>query len=90
MLSEVLVDHAPGAIGVLSGPNLAREVMVGQPSATCVAFPDHERAVSTQALFTGDTLRVYTSDDVVGCEIGGAVENVIAIAAGLPTDSVTA
>jgi len=83
VLSEELVDHAPSSIGVLSGPNLAREVMAGQPSATCVAFSDHERARTVQSLFMGDSLRVYTSDDVVGCEIGGAVKNVIAIAAGV-------
>ena len=83
VLSEELVDHAPGSIGVLSGPNLAREVMAGQPSATCVAFSDHEQARTVQSLFMGDTLRVYTSEDVVGCEIGGAVKNVIAIAAGV-------
>jgi glycerol-3-phosphate dehydrogenase (NAD(P)+) len=82
VLAEVLADHDPDDIGVLGGPNLAREVMAGQPSATCIAFPDITRAETLQALLTGDTLRVYTSHDVVGCEIGGAVKNVLATAAG--------
>ncbi len=83
VLSEVLVDHDPASIGVLSGPNLAREVMGGQPAATCVAFADLTRATAVQSLLMGDTFRVYTSDDVVGCEVGGAAKNVIAIAAGV-------
>jgi len=83
VLSEVLVDHRPDSIGVLSGPTLAREIMGGQPAATCIAFPDLARATVVQSLFMGDAFRVYTSDDVVGCEIGGAAKNVIAIAAGV-------
>jgi glycerol-3-phosphate dehydrogenase (NAD(P)+) len=83
VLSEVLLDHDPASIGVLSGPNLAREIMSGQPAATCVAFPDLRQAAAVQSLFVGDALRVYTSDDVVGCEVGGAAKNVIAIAAGV-------
>jgi glycerol-3-phosphate dehydrogenase (NAD(P)+) len=83
VLAEVLGDLEPTAVGLMSGPNLAREVMAGHPSATCVAFPSPEPAQAAQRLFMGDTLRVYTSDDVVGCEIGGAVKNVLAIAAGV-------
>jgi glycerol-3-phosphate dehydrogenase (NAD(P)+) len=83
VLGEVLADHDPAAIGVISGPNLAREVMAGHPSATCVAFADPTRATAVQALLMSDTMRVYTGDDVVGCEIGGAAKNVIAIAAGV-------
>ncbi len=83
VLAEVLHDHDPRAIGVLSGPNLAREVMDRQPAATCVAFPDLAHANTVQSIFMSDTLRVYTSDDVVGCETGGAAKNVIAIAAGV-------
>jgi len=86
-MSEVIAGELPkhprDAIGCLAGPNLAREVMAGHPSATCAAFADLERAEAIQQLFMGDTLRVYTSDDVIGCEIGGAVKNVIAIAAGV-------
>jgi glycerol-3-phosphate dehydrogenase (NAD(P)+) len=83
VLAEVLVDHDPRLIGVLSGPNLAREVMDRQPAATCVAFADLAHANTVQSIFMSDTLRVYTSDDVVGCETGGAAKNVIAIAAGV-------
>ena len=83
VLSEVLVDHDPRGIGVLSGPNLAREVVDRQPAATCVAFPDLAHAKTVQSIFMSDALRVYTSDDVVGCETGGAAKNVIAIAAGV-------
>jgi glycerol-3-phosphate dehydrogenase (NAD(P)+) len=83
VLGEVLTAHGPTAIGVLSGPNLAHELMAGHPSATCVAFPDVTHAESVQQLLMSDRLRVYTSPDVIGCEIGGAVKNVIAIAAGV-------
>jgi glycerol-3-phosphate dehydrogenase (NAD(P)+) len=83
VLSEVLSEHDPATIGVLSGPNLAREIMCGQPAATCVGFPALSNAAVVQSLLAGDVLRVYTSDDVVGCEIGGAGKNVIAIAAGV-------
>ena len=83
VLAEVLVDHDPLSIGVLSGPNLALEVMNRQPAATCVAFADRTRARTVQSIFMSDALRVYTSDDVVGCETGGAAKNVIAIAAGV-------
>jgi glycerol-3-phosphate dehydrogenase (NAD(P)+) len=83
VLQEVLAGHDPRRVGVLSGPNLAHEVMAGQPSATCVAFPAVEDAEVIQRLLMSDRLRVYTSGDVVGCEMGGAVKNVLAIAAGI-------
>jgi len=83
VLREVLTDREASAIGVLSGPNLAHELMAGHPSATCVAFSDVMHAESVQQLLMSDRLRVYTSPDVIGCEIGGAVKNVIAIAAGV-------
>jgi glycerol-3-phosphate dehydrogenase (NAD(P)+) len=70
-------------ICVLAGPNLAREVMAGHPSATVLACADLDRAQQMQRLFMSDSLRVYTNPDVIGCEIGGAVKNVIAIAAGI-------
>ncbi len=79
--SELLGN--PGRIGVLSGPNIAREVLAGQPSATVVAIPDAVRAVELQKVLMTDTLRVYTNADVAGCEIGGSVKNVIALAAGM-------
>ena len=86
-MTEVLADVLPGvesdSIGVLAGPNLAREVIAGDPTATTVAFPDASAAAAIQQRLTGPTFRVYTSADVVGCEIGGAVKNVVAIAAGV-------
>jgi glycerol-3-phosphate dehydrogenase (NAD(P)+) len=83
VLAEALPGRDPSTIGVLSGPNLAREIVAGQPAATCVAFPDPDAARWAQELLMTPTLRVYTSEDVVGCEIGGALKNVIAIAAGV-------
>jgi len=80
---EALDGHDPAKIGLLAGPNLAREVMAGHPSATCVAFAQLRYATDVQQLLTSDRLRIYTSTDVVGCEISGAVKNVIAIAAGM-------
>ena len=83
ILAELLPQTSRELIGVLSGPNLAREVLAGQPSATVVAIADTERARLLQSVLMRDHFRVYTSPDVVGCEIGGAVKNVIAIAAGI-------
>jgi len=76
-------DHDPDLIGVLSGPNVAREVMAGQPAATVVALRDEPWATALQRRFISPSFRVYTNPDVVGCEIAGAVKNVIAIAAGI-------
>jgi glycerol-3-phosphate dehydrogenase (NAD(P)+) len=83
--SEIVVAEvgvAPDAVAVLTGPNLAREVALGQPTASVVATPDPEVAVRLQRLFMTPTFRVYTNPDVVGCEIAGATKNVIAIAVG--------
>jgi glycerol-3-phosphate dehydrogenase (NAD(P)+) len=85
-MTEVVAEesgHDPSLIGVLSGPNLAREVMAGQPAATVIALPDEAWAQRLQARLTTRTFRVYTNTDVIGCEISGAVKNVIAIAAGI-------
>ncbi|MGZ4681518.1 MAG: NAD(P)H-dependent glycerol-3-phosphate dehydrogenase [Acidimicrobiales bacterium] len=83
ILSEVLRGHDPLLVGVMSGPNLAREVAAGQPSATVVAMPDPSLCEAVQSALMSRRFRVYTSPDVVGCEIGGAVKNVIALAAGM-------
>lgn len=81
--ADVLVDHPRETIGVLSGPNIAREIARGEPAATVVAVADPETARLLQEALSTTTLRVYTNPDVVGCEIGGAVKNVIALAAGM-------
>jgi glycerol-3-phosphate dehydrogenase (NAD(P)+) len=85
-MSEVLVEEAdlsPERIAVLSGPNLAKEIVQRQPSATVVACADEDRATELQDVFMAPHFRVYTNNDVVGCELGGAMKNVIAIAAGI-------
>lgn len=82
VLDEIL-GRDPDRVCVLSGPNLAREVLAGEPSATVIACRDLARAERLQRLLMTDSLRVYTNPDVVGCEIGGAVKNVLAIAAGI-------
>ncbi|HUN83983.1 MAG TPA: NAD(P)H-dependent glycerol-3-phosphate dehydrogenase [Terracidiphilus sp.] len=71
------------SIGALSGPSFALEVAQGQPTAVTVAFSDLEIAVLIQQEFGSETLRLYTSTDVIGVELGGALKNVIAIAAGI-------
>lgn len=83
-MTEIVAEVAPGRpAGVLTGPNLALEVLAGQPTAAVVAMADVGLAHELQRLFWSDTLRVYTNVDVVGCEIAGAVKNVLAIAAGM-------
>ncbi len=70
-------------IAVLSGPNLAREVAQQQPAATVIACTDEMRAQALQQAFSNSYFRPYTNTDVIGCEIGGAVKNVIALACGM-------
>lgn len=81
--AEVLPGHRPDLIGVLSGPNIAAQVARHEPAATVVALPDLDMAATLQVALSTPNLRVYTNPDVVGCEIGGAVKNVIALAAGM-------
>jgi glycerol-3-phosphate dehydrogenase (NAD(P)+) len=83
VIASVVPDHAPELIGVLSGPNLASEVAAGQPTATVIAMTDPGAALQLQQLFMGPTFRVYTNEDVVGCELAGALKNVMALAAGM-------
>jgi glycerol-3-phosphate dehydrogenase (NAD(P)+) len=80
---DVLPLHDPDRIGVLTGPNLAREIMEGQPAATVIALGDSVAASELQEVFMGPTFRVYTNPDVVGSEIAGAIKNVMAIASGM-------
>jgi glycerol-3-phosphate dehydrogenase (NAD(P)+) len=83
VISDVSPGHDPGRIGVLTGPNLASEIAAGQPTASVMAFRDQDTAVALQSVFMGPMFRVYTNDDVAGCELGGALKNVMAIAAGM-------
>ncbi|WP_295649617.1 NAD(P)H-dependent glycerol-3-phosphate dehydrogenase [uncultured Dietzia sp.] len=85
-ISEVVAEVADlpeGQIAVLSGPNLAREVAEGQPAATVIACTDAARAARLQDAFSTRYFRPYTNNDVVGCEIGGATKNVIALVCGI-------
>lgn len=85
-MSEVIaeVTGAPGdRIAVVSGPNLALEIAQEQPTATVVACVDEDRAAAVQKLCSTAYFRPYTNDDVIGCELGGAVKNVIALACGI-------
>jgi glycerol-3-phosphate dehydrogenase (NAD(P)+) len=83
-MSEVSKEICPdNPVGVLTGPNLAREILAGQPAASVVAIADEEISRELQRLFSSDTLRIYTNPDVTGCETAGAVKNVMAIACGM-------
>jgi glycerol-3-phosphate dehydrogenase (NAD(P)+) len=81
ILAEVAgADHP---LGVLSGPNIAREIAHGQPAASVVAATDEALARRMQTTFSGDRLRVYSNPDLAGVELGGVLKNVIALAAGM-------
>lgn len=83
-MTQVIDAVLPGhPTGVLAGPNLATEVLRGYAAASVVAMADEHIACSLQSLFASKTFRVYTNTDVLGCELGGALKNVIAIAAGM-------
>ena len=71
------------SIGVLSGPNIAREIADGQPAATVVSSEDADLMAAVQATFSGDYFRVYSNPDVPGVELGGVLKNIIALAAGM-------
>lgn len=83
-MTEVIEEIMPGhPAGALSGPNLAREIMAGQAAASVIAMVDDTIAIALQKVFSTGLFRVYTNEDVIGCELGGALKNVIAIAAGM-------
>lgn len=69
--------------GALSGPSFAQEVAAGTPTAITVAFENPALAAELQKAFSSPTLRLYTNDDLIGVELGGALKNVIAIASGV-------
>jgi glycerol-3-phosphate dehydrogenase (NAD(P)+) len=80
IIGEVLPGHPPG---VLTGPNLAREIMAGDAAASVLAMEDDTIVRRLQALFRSGLFRVYSNTDVIGCELGGVLKNVVAIAAGM-------
>jgi glycerol-3-phosphate dehydrogenase (NAD(P)+) len=85
-MSEVIAQvtgAGPDRIGVITGPNLAREIAVRQYSATVVACSDEQAADRLQKACHTGYFRPYTNPDVIGCELGGAVKNVIALAVGI-------
>jgi glycerol-3-phosphate dehydrogenase (NAD(P)+) len=83
-MTEIVHDVLPGhPAGVLTGPNLAKEVAAGQPTGSVIAMPAHAHAGELVGIFRSQTFRVYTNPDVIGCEVAGALKNVIAIAVGM-------
>jgi len=82
-MSEVAEEILGRPVAVLSGPSHAEEVARGVPCAVAIAAEDHDVAEKIQHLFVNESFRVYTLDDVVGVELGGALKNVIAVAAGI-------
>lgn len=82
-LSELAAEMGFGRVAVLSGPNHAEEIGRGLPAATVVASHDPALAGQVQAALMSAALRVYTSRDVVGVELGGVLKNVMALAAGM-------
>jgi glycerol-3-phosphate dehydrogenase (NAD(P)+) len=83
-MTEIIADVVPDhPIGVLTGPNLAREIMAGQAAAGVIAMDDEIIVQSLQRVFKSGLFRVYTNTDVVGCELGGVLKNIIAIAVGM-------
>ena len=86
-MSEVLADELPASmhdgICALSGPNLSREIIGGKPASTVVASANFDAARAAQRIINSNLFRVYTNEDIVGVEFGGALKNIIALAAGV-------
>jgi glycerol-3-phosphate dehydrogenase (NAD(P)+) len=83
-MTEVIKEVVPGhPVAALTGPNIATEIMSGMAAAAVIATEDLEVAQAIQGVVTRGLFRVYLNDDVIGCEMGGALKNVIAIAAGI-------
>ena len=83
-MSQIIADNFPGnPIAVLSGPNHAEEIALGLPAAATIGCADLEVGESLQEAFSADRFRSYTNQDIAGIELGGAIKNVFAIAAGV-------
>lgn len=86
-LSQVIEQEMPNVkYGIFSGPSHAEEVSLGIPTAIVIASKDVEIQDMVQQLFMNEKMRVYTSDDVTGVELGGALKNIIAFCAGIATE----
>jgi len=83
-MTEVVEEVLPGhPVGVLTGPNLAREIMEGRAAASVLAMQDGGNVELLRPLFNSGLFRVYSNEDVTGCELGGVLKNIIAIAVGM-------
>lgn len=83
-MTEVVEEVLPGhPVGVLTGPNLAREIMEGRAAASVLAMKDGGNVELLRPLFNSGLFRVYSNEDVIGCELGGVLKNIIAIAVGM-------
>jgi glycerol-3-phosphate dehydrogenase (NAD(P)+) len=83
-MTQVIADVTPGRpVAALTGPNIAREIMAGQAAAAVIATEDLAVGSAIQAVLTRGLFRVYLNHDVIGCELAGAMKNVVAIAAGI-------
>lgn len=83
-MTQIVEEELPSRpVGVLTGPNLAKEILAGHPAGAVIALTDFHIAERLQHVFTTPTFRVFTHHDVVGCELGGALKNVYAVAAGV-------
>jgi glycerol-3-phosphate dehydrogenase (NAD(P)+) len=83
-MTEVIAEELPGhPVAALTGPNIAREIMSGQAAASVLATEDLSVALAIQKVIHRGLFRVYVNDDVTGCELGGALKNVVAIACGM-------
>jgi len=83
-MTDVIAEEIPGRpVVALSGPSFAAEVAARQPTAVVAASRDPSAATSAQRALSSESFRVYTSDDVIGVEMGGALKNVIAVATGM-------
>lgn len=83
-MTEIINQVAPAhPVGALTGPNLAKEILAGHAATSVIAMADDTVATALQGVLNSDLFRVYTNDDVIGCELGGTLKNVIALASGM-------
>ena len=83
-MTEIIEEIMPGhPAGVLTGPNLAKEIHHGKAAAAVIAMVDDTIAKRLQQVFSSGLFRVYSNEDVIGCELGGALKNIVAIASGM-------